>query len=323
MRIIDLDQNTKEWLEERKKYIGGSDLPSIMQVSPWRTVFQLWEEKLCICTPDHASKAYIFWKGHRMEAIARQNRELQIGFDIPAQVIQSDQFPWARVSLDCLNVKKDYVGEIKFMGVDSWNLLKYEKEIPDHYYPQVQYQLFVTGMSELEFIGINEDKKLAITIIKPDLPYMEKMIKTCIYFWKLKEEKKAPRQVQQDFKKLSRIKAVTACKRIFIIDKKINSLMDERVSLQKVVLDGAKSTRMLFSNKIVVRTRRFDSDDLSLIEDFKGHNLDYVGRSIKDDLELIIIKNNHKHIKGASSGKSKKGKSSKKSSRKKSGAINP
>jgi len=39
MQLVDLDQNTKKWLEERKNHIGGSDVGSILSVSPWRTVF--------------------------------------------------------------------------------------------------------------------------------------------------------------------------------------------------------------------------------------------------------------------------------------------
>ena len=35
----------EEWLEERKKGIGGSDAATILGLNPYKTSIQLWEEK--------------------------------------------------------------------------------------------------------------------------------------------------------------------------------------------------------------------------------------------------------------------------------------
>ena len=40
-----MEQKSEEWLDWRKKGIGSSDAPIIMGVSPWKTPFELWEEK--------------------------------------------------------------------------------------------------------------------------------------------------------------------------------------------------------------------------------------------------------------------------------------
>lgn len=34
-----------DWLKERQKGIGGSDVAAILGMSPWRTPYQVWEEK--------------------------------------------------------------------------------------------------------------------------------------------------------------------------------------------------------------------------------------------------------------------------------------
>ena len=39
---IELTQNTPEWLEFRRKKIGASDAPIILEVSTWKTPYQLW-----------------------------------------------------------------------------------------------------------------------------------------------------------------------------------------------------------------------------------------------------------------------------------------
>jgi len=307
MQTVGLDQNTLAWLEARKKYIGGSDVPSIMMASPWRTVHELWEEKLGICTPDHADKAYIFWKGHRMEDIARQKLELQIGFDIPPQVIRSQVRPYAQVSLDCFNEEEAYVGEVKFMGKADWELLREFGEVPEKYIPQVQYQLLCTGFKELHFIGINNDKKLATTLVKPDLEMMKKIIAHCDKFWDLVQSRTPPKQFQQDYKFLQRVQAKKDLNRIFRIDKKIGELFEEREKLQDSVLKAAKSTRMAFERKIMINVSHFDSqEDLKLITELDDTHLKNIGRSIQSDLKLIVIKNNRKDIKGAPSVKKAK-----------------
>jgi putative phage-type endonuclease len=313
MQIVQLDQNTKEWLDQRKRFIGGSDVPSIMMVSPWRTVFQLWEEKLLICTPDHAQKAYIFERGHRFESYARQAMELRIGFDIPAMVVQHKSIPWARVSLDCLNVKKGFVGEVKYMGQADWLLLKHEGKVPDHYWPQVQYQLMVTGLPELHFIGINEQKQVAFCKVTPDLEYMRKMTAWCEHFWMLVKERRPPKMVQDDYKFLTRKDAVAACNKIHRIDQQIGKLFEERDRLQDVVLGLAKSTRMVFGKKVMIRLGDFDHGNLGAILELRDLSTASLGRSLKDNLKLIIVNNQQKHIKGASNVRRSKASSRKRS----------
>ncbi len=53
-----LIQHSNEWLELRKNKIGASDAPIIMKVSPWKTPYRLWEEKLGLteCVSNQAMK---------------------------------------------------------------------------------------------------------------------------------------------------------------------------------------------------------------------------------------------------------------------------
>lgn len=43
--IPTLEMERTEWLEQRRKGIGGSDAPVIMGVNPWRSPMDLWLEK--------------------------------------------------------------------------------------------------------------------------------------------------------------------------------------------------------------------------------------------------------------------------------------
>lgn len=304
MEKINIEQNTDNWLDGRKKVIGASDCPSIMGVSKWRTILQLYEEKKGICTPDQAAKAFIFHKGHHYEDLAREKYERLVGFNIPPQVVKCALRPYMQASLDCFNGKHDFVGEVKFQGKDDWLLLREKGIVPECYYPQVQYQLACTDFKELHFIGINQQKDVGWTIVKPDLNYINKMIAWCDKFWELIQENIAPSPSQQDYKKFSRKIGVEKAERIFEIDQTIKDLMMERVALQDDVLSVAKSTRMIFNDKILINVSHFDKkDDLRAIKELEDLNVEDLGRSVKDDLKLIIIKNTNKDIKGANNVK--------------------
>jgi len=68
-----MEQGTPEWLEMRKNYLGASDAPIVMKVSPWSTPFQLWRKKLGLVEdePENDNIRY----GKAMEPIARKAYE--------------------------------------------------------------------------------------------------------------------------------------------------------------------------------------------------------------------------------------------------------
>ncbi len=39
------DKDREKWLKDRQKGIGGSDSPSVLNISPWKTARELWAEK--------------------------------------------------------------------------------------------------------------------------------------------------------------------------------------------------------------------------------------------------------------------------------------
>ena len=50
-----MDNNRKQWLEERKAGIGASDAAAIIGMNPWKTNIQLWQEKTGEVEPEDIS----------------------------------------------------------------------------------------------------------------------------------------------------------------------------------------------------------------------------------------------------------------------------
>lgn len=203
MEIIDLEQNTETWLESRKKVIGGSDVASVMNISPYKTRYQLWQEKLG--KKEHKGNDFIFRKGHLLEDKSRTIYELTYDIDVPPKIVKHPDFEFAQVSLDGLNVDYKKAVEFKFVGDAIFQKALDEKFIPDHYYCQVQYQMFVTGYSNMDYVAYSEKRDQITTIkVEQDVPYIARMVALCEEFWWELKNEVPPRLTDADYKKVSK-----------------------------------------------------------------------------------------------------------------------
>lgn len=89
-----------QWLEERRKGIGGSDAAAALGLSKWRTPLALYLDKIGEAEPQEESDAMRF--GTLLEPIVRAEFARRAGVDVvfgqPALV--SPDYPWMRVNLD-------------------------------------------------------------------------------------------------------------------------------------------------------------------------------------------------------------------------------
>lgn len=133
-----MEIGSQEWLDFRRKHIMATDLPIIMGVSKWKKPTQLLEEK------KGKGKTFVnqaMKRGTELEPVARHmlNEILKKTFE--PEMVVSREYPWAAATLDGKSADGT-ICEIKCpMGVD--HLTAFEELVPAHYYPQVQWQIFV------------------------------------------------------------------------------------------------------------------------------------------------------------------------------------
>ncbi len=203
MEILNTQQNTDKWLEERKKVIGGSDVPIILGISPYKTRYRLWQEKLDLVEPEE--KSFIHAKGHLLEDKARTIYELLNDIDIPPKVVRKDdpKFPWAQVSLDGLSLETRNAVEIKYVGESAFDEVLLRGVIPDHHHAQLQYQMFVTGFNSIDYVAYSEKRNnIAVKKVEADKEFIAKMVASCEEFWWELKNEIPPRLVEKDFRKV-------------------------------------------------------------------------------------------------------------------------
>ena len=147
-------QGTKEWLKWRAEGIGASESPVIMGKSRFKTKLELYHEKVNPTEPKEQKDNFIFEKGHRLEEIARKNLELETFQSWAPKILEHQDIPQIRCSLDGMNEAEDAIWECKFMGKAKFEALQERSEVPAEYWDQLMHQVFVTDAKEIWFTGI-------------------------------------------------------------------------------------------------------------------------------------------------------------------------
>lgn len=142
----------EEWLEHRKKYLGGSDASSVIGLNPWRSNVDLFLEKTGQVIPeDISSKPYVQF-GIGAEPIIRDLFQL----NYPQYKVEfvdnnswiNDKYPFAAVSHDGwiteITTGRKGIWECKTTEiVSSMAKEKWSGRLPDNYYVQLIHSLMV------------------------------------------------------------------------------------------------------------------------------------------------------------------------------------
>lgn len=157
-------KSRKEWLEARKKYIGGSDVSCILGLNPYKTNRDLYREKKGLVMPEDLSDNELVIYGTKAEKhiralFALDHQELKVEYTANNSWL-NDKFPFAAASLDGSSVDergRKGILEIKTATITSaLQSQKWKDRVPDNYYCQVLYYL---GVTEWEYVNLRANLK--------------------------------------------------------------------------------------------------------------------------------------------------------------------
>jgi len=194
MQFLNLTQNTQEWEQFRQQKIGASDAPIIMEVSPWKTPFQLWLEKTGQST---GSQNQYMMRGHALEETARAAFERTTNCIVFPRVVQNMEHEWMIASLDGIDMEGKLLVEIKCAGEADHALAKQGK-IPEKYYPQLQHQLAVTGLSKGYYYSFDGTEGVIVEV-EHNPEYINKLIESEKKFMECVQTLSAPSLTTKDY----------------------------------------------------------------------------------------------------------------------------
>jgi putative phage-type endonuclease len=193
-------ESEEDWLELRKKGIGGSDVGAIMGINKYSSPLKVYKAKVENIVEDISEKVAVR-KGKDLESLIRAvyvtPKMKALGYTVRPlnHLLINSNYPWLRANLDGIAINdenpsdylKHIVIEIKVVtqyAEDNWYGEDY-CGVPASYYAQVQEYMLVTGARkaiicalfeknwEMHYFEINRDEKFIIELINKSRHFYE------------------------------------------------------------------------------------------------------------------------------------------------------
>lgn len=143
------DEINQQWLAERKKGLGGSDVAAVLGLSPWKSAYDLWMEKTGrVEAPDISNKPNVEWgtilEGEIAKKFAREHPEYKVT-KLNA-ILKSKEHPWMLASLDRrLRDENGNSGVLEIKTASGFAASSWDEGVPDYYQAQIAHYLAITG----------------------------------------------------------------------------------------------------------------------------------------------------------------------------------
>ena len=177
----------EQWLEERRKGLGGSDASVIMGVNPWKSPFDLWMEKTGEFIQD-ISNERMYW-GNVLEDVVAKEFMLRTGKKVRRKnaILQHPEYEWMLGNLDRVVIGEKALLECKTTSAfNNWD------EVPDYYYAQVQHYMAVTGYEKAYLAVLIGGQEYKDFEIPRNQPYIDGLIEAEKEFWQMVQDKTPP-----------------------------------------------------------------------------------------------------------------------------------
>jgi putative phage-type endonuclease len=136
----------EDWLDWRKKGVGGSDASVVCGINKYKSPVELWLEKTNQLPDSEAGEA-AYW-GTQLESLVRTEFTKRTGIEVSTvhELLQSEDHPFMLANLDGICEHPIY-GTCVFEAktASAYKSGEWEDKIPDEYLLQVQHYMSVTG----------------------------------------------------------------------------------------------------------------------------------------------------------------------------------
>jgi putative phage-type endonuclease len=165
--VLEMLPDRREWLQQRRNGIGGSDAAAVLGLSPWKSPLTLWSEKCgLVSEPNLDELEFIEWGQVLEEPIARKYEQVtgRSLFDHGRFAIrQSECYPFMHCTIDREVCANNYgnpkdpdsgkppvfalgIGDLSIKNTGAFKAKDWEEEPPLPYQVQLQHELAVTGL---------------------------------------------------------------------------------------------------------------------------------------------------------------------------------
>jgi putative phage-type endonuclease len=285
-----MQQGSKEWLAHRKNYIGASDAPIIMGVSPWRTQYQLWQEKLGLNEGQKETEAMRY--GKRKEEEARRAYEKYTGnllsTDEKDTLIYHPKKKFMMASLDGITFDRSIAVELKNANAEDHALAK-KGEIPEKYYPQVQHQFACESFNMLHYFSYREGD-FALVEVTFDPPYINRLYEAEERFWDYVLSLESPPLTDRDYCQIDDDEWRGLATEWFDITKQLNALEKREKEYREALVAKANGMNAKGCGICLSRIVRKGTVDYKKVPELIGVDLEKYRKSPSESWRIVCQK---------------------------------
>lgn len=226
---------TKEKLEERCNYIGGSDAAAVLGLSRWGTPLSIWSEKTK-AIPISEEQTLPQWWGSKSEANVAERFTLETSKKVRRvnETIYHKKYSFIAANIDRKIEGEEAILECKTAAV--WHRKEWETdEIPPEYLIQVYHQLACTKHKKAYLACMIGNSKFVIREVLYDQHIIDNLISKEVYFWKEYVEKKVmPAQISiQDNDILAQLFPVPEPESFIELDDEVNVICEDIEAMEQ------------------------------------------------------------------------------------------
>lgn len=185
--------NHNEWLEQRRRGIGGTDVAAICGVHPYRTALDVYLDKLGIA-PHVEDNEAMKW-GRIMEPIIAREAQERTGILFQeSEFLRSETNPVLCGTPDYWNQYQRVLLECKTAGMRQAHLWGDEQtdEVPMPYLTQVLWYLELTGYDEAKLAVLIGGNDFRLYSIHRDNDLQAALVDRAMRFWRDHVETQTP-----------------------------------------------------------------------------------------------------------------------------------
>lgn len=189
--IQTLGMDRQEWLEWRRKGIGGSDAAAIAGLNPWKSPIEVYLEKLGEM-PEQEDNERMYW-GRILEDLVAKEFTERTGKRVRRRnaILQNPEHPFMIANIDRVVVGEDALLECKTANAfakGEWE----DDNVPDHYIIQCQHYMAVTGAQKVYIAALIGGNHFTWKEILRDDEIISYLIQIESEFWQMVQDRTPP-----------------------------------------------------------------------------------------------------------------------------------
>lgn len=194
-RLVCTDGLSKqEWLKWRQKGVGGSDIASICGINPWHSALACYydkTEKIPELEAENLPAELGIFKEPfikiKFEKWFKENEGFEIIVGRPNFIFQHPTNKIALANLDgyFIHPKTGEEVVVEYKCTSERNYTNWiDENLPDYYYLQIQWYLYVTNCKICYLAYLIGDSKFNVTVIERNDEVIEQIVGKVDEFWK-------------------------------------------------------------------------------------------------------------------------------------------